>query len=224
MPILCLETSGTNCSVAIVKDNVVIASKEENTKNFSHAEKLHVFIKDTILAANLSFTDIKAVAVSMGPGSYTGLRIGVSAAKGLCFAWGIPLIAVPTLAVLANQAQEQGAKYIIPLLDARRMEVYTAVFTTEQHCIAETSALVFEEENPFLEYLEKGKVVFIGDGVAKSKAILQHPNAVFVEDQYPSAISLAALATVKYNQKAFEDVAYFEPFYLKDFKVTPKKN
>ena len=223
MAILCLETSGTNCSVAISLGAKILSVREENTKQFSHAEKLHVYIKEVLQEANIDAHAISAIAVSKGPGSYTGLRIGVSAAKGLCFAWEKPLIALPTLEVLAKQAEKLDVDFIIPLVDARRMEVYTAVYTNEVVEIEATKALVVEDNSAFLSYLEKGKVAFIGDGVTKCMHLLQHENSIFLEEKYPSSKELAVLAQAKLSKKEFEDVAYFEPFYLKDFMVTPSK-
>lgn len=220
--ILTIETSGTNCSVAIAKDNEVISVAEENSGSFSHAEKLHVFIKAVLEQSGLSGNEINAVAVSQGPGSYTGLRIGVSSAKGLCFAWDLPLIALPTLQVLASKAKGVDADYIIPMLDARRMEVYAAVYNFELLEVRNTQAEIVDESS-FKEYLAKGKVVFLGDAVAKCKEIITHPNAIFLDDYYPGAAAMVPLAYAKYKAEMFEDVAYFEPFYLKDFIAGKKK-
>lgn len=219
--ILNLETATTNCSVSISSDDKVIALKEINDKGYSHAENLHVFIKEALLDASLSFSDIDAIAVSMGSGSYTGLRIGVSAAKGLCYALDKPLIAVPTLSVLALQADTDGC--VISLLDARRMEVYAAVFKGKQQ-IRETKAEIIDEHS-FSDYLSEGEVRFIGDGAAKCKDIIKNVNAIFTTDvNFPSAKELAFLANEKYKKGDFEDVAYFEPYYLKDFVTTKPKN
>ncbi|SFU57431.1 tRNA threonylcarbamoyladenosine biosynthesis protein TsaB [Pustulibacterium marinum] len=220
--IICLETSGTNCSVAITENGKLIALKEENTGNFSHAEKLHVFIKAAMEEASVTQEDIDAVAVSKGPGSYTGLRIGVSAAKGLCFAWDKPLIAVSTLEVLAKQASLCKVDYIIPLLDARRMEVYSAILDKNLNFIREIKAEVIDE-NSFQEYIQKGKVVLLGDGMPKTKELISNVHIQYLEDRFPSAQELGMIASEKFEQKDFEDVAYFEPFYLKDF-IAGKKN
>lgn len=213
--ILCIETATTNCSVAIGKEGKRIALKEDYSKSYSHAERLHVFIEDILRENEFSARDISAVAVSKGPGSYTGLRIGVSAAKGLCFALDVPLISIPTLESLAYQVQEKTG-FIIPLLDARRMEVYTAGFTTEKEKVFETRAEILDE-NSFSEYLGRGPVHFIGNGVEKFREICRHPNARFVEEKLPSAAEMLPLAEQKLRKKDFEDVAYFEPYYLKDF-------
>ncbi|MDR9456340.1 MAG: tRNA (adenosine(37)-N6)-threonylcarbamoyltransferase complex dimerization subunit type 1 TsaB [Salegentibacter sp.] len=215
--ILCLETSSTNCSVAIATNDGVLAIKEDKNNNYSHAEKLHVFIDEILKENNLKITDLDAVAISKGPGSYTGLRIGVSAAKGLCFSLEIPLISISTLKSLARQVKDSDA-LVIPLLDARRMEVYSAVFNAEFEQIRETRAEILEAEI-YAEYLEKGKVVFIGSGVAKFQTICQHPNAIFVPDTLPSAKEMCNSAIEKYKISDTVDVAYFEPYYLKDFKA-----
>lgn len=214
--ILCIETATTNCSVALAQNGEVLALKEDYNTQYSHAERLHNFIKDILKENHFTAEDLDAVAVSKGPGSYTGLRIGVSAAKGLCFSIDIPLIAVPTLSSLAHQVGQEEGDYIFPLLDARRMEVYTAGFNAEKEQIVETQAKILDATS-FEEFLEKGRVSFIGDGVAKFKEICTHKNARFIEGKLPSAKEMAALANVKFLEEDLEDVAYFEPYYLKDF-------
>tara|TARA_R110000787_G_scaffold43892_1_gene107413 strand:- start:8687 stop:9346 length:660 start_codon:yes stop_codon:yes gene_type:complete len=213
--ILCLETSTTNCSVAIAVDGKIIALQEDNSNQYSHAEKLHLFIDEVLAKSGTLKSSLHAIAVSKGPGSYTGLRIGVSAAKGLCFAIDVPLISIPTLEALAHQAEiEDGL--IIPMLDARRLEVYSAVFSSENKQIRETKAEVLDE-NSYDDYLKTNKVCFIGDGVEKFKALCKHENAIFIDDKLPSAKQMGTLAEIKYHKNDFEDVAYFEPYYLKDF-------
>jgi tRNA threonylcarbamoyladenosine biosynthesis protein TsaB len=213
--ILCLETSTTNCSVAIAVDGEIIALQEDNNNKYSHAEKLHSFIDQVLAESRTLKSSLQAIAVSKGPGSYTGLRIGVSAAKGLCFAMDVPLIAIPTLEALAHQAViENGC--IISMLDARRLEVYAAVFSSDNNQIRETKAEVLDE-NSYDDYLKTNKVCFIGDGVQKFKALCKHKNAVFIDNKLPSAKQIGALAELKYHKNDFEDVAYFEPYYLKDF-------
>jgi len=215
--ILCLETATTNCSVAIAVDGEVKAIREENNQKFSHAEKLHVFIEEVLIEANIAKKNIDAIAVSKGPGSYTGLRIGVSAAKGLCFALDIPLISTPTLEVLAQQVNLEDG-YIIPLLDARRMEVYSAVFTQDKRLVRETKAEILNE-NSFMDFLNKGTTIFIGDGAVKFESICKHENAVFQHNLFPSSTDMAHLAEAKYKISDTENVAYFEPFYLKEFML-----
>ncbi|WP_046755139.1 tRNA (adenosine(37)-N6)-threonylcarbamoyltransferase complex dimerization subunit type 1 TsaB [Kordia jejudonensis] len=220
---LYIETATTNCSVCIADADTVLYFKEENDKNYSHSEKLHVFIKEACETANITPNDLQAIVVGKGPGSYTGLRIGVSTAKGLCFASDVPLLSIETLAILAQSITiTEGV--IVPLLDARRMEVYSAVFDASYTQIRGTEAEIIDE-NSFSEYLNKGNVYFIGNGAEKCKGIITHENAVFFDEIFfPSAKHMIPLGIQKHTDKAFEDVAYFEPYYLKDFVVTkPKK-
>lgn len=219
--ILNLETSTTNCSVCLSVDGEVVSIRENNTPNYSHSEQLHVFIEECIEESRYEMSDLNAVAVSMGPGSYTGLRIGVSAAKGLCFALDIPLIAIATLKSLASQLNVSLGEYIIPVLDARRMEVYSAVFDASINQIRETQAEIINKES-FQEYLKGDKVNFIGSGADKIKGILPNLNAKFFIEAVPSSKEMAKLTYEKYEKGEFEDIAYFEPYYLKDFMVTKK--
>jgi len=219
--ILNIETATKNCSVSISKNGDLIALKEICEANFSHAEKLHVFINDTLKEVNLKYENLNAIAVSKGPGSYTGLRIGVSSAKGLCFALDIPLISVLTLESLAN-AIKVDSGFIIPLLDARRQEVYTAIFDHNYIAIKKTFNYILDE-NSFLDFLDLGKVTFLGDGAKKTSELINHPNAIFLDNYFPSANEMVALSYKKFRLNDFEDVAYFEPFYLKDFYVTVSK-
>jgi len=220
--ILNIETATKNCSVSLAKNGKTIVLKELNSGEYSHAEKLHEFIKQVVDEAGIELEELKAVAVSKGPGSYTGLRIGVSAAKGLCFALDIPLISVNTLQVLALSISiSEGV--VIPLLDARRMEVYSAVFNSENESLREVKAEIISEDS-FKEYLNKQKVYFVGDGVEKCKGIITHKNAIFIDDKLPSANEMSILSFEKLKNKNFEDVAYFEPYYLKEFvAIKPKK-
>jgi len=212
--ILCLETATTNCSVALSMNGSVVAIKEDSNNLYSHAEKLHAFIEKVCAEASVSIQELDAIAVSMGPGSYTGLRIGVSAAKGLCFALEIPLISISTLESLASQISAE-TKFVVPMLDARRMEVYAAVFSDNKQ-VRKTMAEIIVSDS-FLEYLEQDAVTFVGSGVEKFKSVCNHSNAVFVENKLPSAYQMAKLAEAKYKISDTEDVAYFEPYYLKDF-------
>jgi len=217
--ILCIETSTTNCSVAIGKDNKVVSLIEFDSNRFSHAEQLHVFIKQAVQEAHLKLNDLNAVAISKGPGSYTGLRIGVSTAKGLCYALDIPLISIPTLEVLARQvALEDSKQAIIPMIDARRMEVYTSVFTHDYNTIQNVSAKILDE-NSYVELFENYNTLYaIGNGVTKFKAVTNSPEKFkFIEQKNPSAKEMVSIAEGKYIDQDVEDVAYFEPFYLKDF-------
>lgn len=220
--ILNIETATKNCSVAVAKDGETLLCREIAELGYSHAEKLHVFIEEVLKELNLKFRDLDAVAVSQGPGSYTGLRIGVSAAKGLCFALDIPLIAVDTLAVLASQAKVSDG-LIVPMIDARRMEVYSAVINADLEKIREVEAEIITEES-FSDL--DGTVYFVGDCAEKCKSVLTRENFIFLEDiVYPSANDMAALSFDKYKKSDTVDVAYFEPYYLKDFMTSsPKKS
>ncbi len=214
--ILCLETATKNCSVSLSEHGSVIAFKEITTEGYSHAENLHVFIETVLHEASKELQDLDAIAVSKGPGSYTGLRIGVSTAKGLCYSLDIPLISLETLDILAQQVKDDTA--IIPMLDARRMEVYSAIYNRQKERIRDTEAQILEEHS-FSQHLSEGKTTFIGDGVAKFKEICTHIHAIFITDALPSAKDMGKLAEIKHKKNDIEDVAYFEPYYLKDFKV-----
>lgn len=221
--ILNIETATTNCSVSVADNGKTLAHKEDYSQGFSHAERLHIYIDEVLRMADISKDSLDAIAVSKGPGSYTGLRIGVSAAKGLCFALDIPLISVPTLESLASQVVQSDG-IIIPMLDARRMEVYSAVYAAaplEQ--IRETQAQILDETS-FSNYLKDSKVYYIGTGVAKSKDLITHENALFIENKLPSAINMSLLSYTKFKARDFEDVAYFEPYYLKDFIANKPKS
>ena len=218
--ILNIETATRNCSVALAKDGKTVLCKEIAEQGYSHAEKLHVFIFEILKEAGINFQEIQAIAVSKGPGSYTGLRIGVSSAKGLCYALGIPLIAIDTLTILANQIKVENG-LIIPMIDARRMEVYSAVFNADAKMIREVQAEILAEDS-FASYNET--LHFIGDSNEKAKSVLTNSNFVFHEGAvFPSANEMSLLSFTKYQNQDFEDVAYFEPYYLKDFFITPKK-
>ncbi len=220
--ILNIETSTTLCSVSLAKAGKIIATKEVN-EGFTHAENLHVFIEEVLSKAGNSTKDLNAIAVGSGPGSYTGLRIGVSAAKGLAYALQIPLIAVNTLQTMAAVAVQKNISDILfcPMLDARRMEVYTAIFDKDLNTIKETSAQILPEA---LSFFETGKsICFFGDGMPKCKELLsQIPNSIFLEGIVPSASGLVELSYQRHSKGQFEDVAYFEPFYLKNFLINTK--
>lgn len=219
--ILNIETSTTNCSVALSENGVVLGFKEDNSLEYSHAERLHVYIDEVLKTAQVSIDQLQAIAISKGPGSYTGLRIGVSAAKGLCFALKIPLISVPTLEALAYQIDAPKGP-IVAMLDARRMEVYSAIYDAQHNEIRSTEAEILSPES-YQELLELSPVYFIGNGVPKTKDILTNKNAHFIENKLPSAKQMCALSYDKFKMNDFEDVAYFEPFYLKDFIAIPSK-
>ena len=216
--IILIETSTALCSVALAEDGAIVDYRESSAPK-AHASLTAVFIQEMLSERGLSISDCDAVCVSMGPGSYTGLRVGVSTAKGLCFGSGKPLLAVGTLDTLVAQA-DSDARFIIPMVDARRMEVYTAVFENGIQ-LTETAPVIIDE-NSFAEYLEQGPCLFIGDGAGKCADVIKHQNASFCQC-WPKASSMLSPATAAYKEKRFEDVAYFEPFYLKEFVATVSK-
>lgn len=217
--ILNIETATKNCSVALSENGKTILCKEISGQGYSHAEKLHVFIDGILSETGRTYKELNAIAVSRGPGSYTGLRIGVSAAKGLCFALGIPLISVDTLKILAAGAKVSDG-VIIPMIDARRMEVYSAIFSSDLSEIRKIEAQIIDESS-FSDIAET--VYFVGDSNEKCKPFLTAQNFSFLDDiVYPSANEMSALSYPKFERSEFEDVAYFEPFYLKDFMVGGK--
>ncbi|WP_310380537.1 tRNA (adenosine(37)-N6)-threonylcarbamoyltransferase complex dimerization subunit type 1 TsaB [Flavobacterium sp.] len=219
--ILNIETATKNCSVALAKEGKTIICIEIAEEGYSHAERLHVFIEEIINKAGITFQDLVAVAVSQGPGSYTGLRIGVSAAKGLCYALNIPLIAVDTLQILARQVAVSDG-LIVPMIDARRMEVYSAIFSSTFDKLREVQAEIITE-NSFEDV--QGTLYFVGDCSQKCKTILTKENFVFLEEiKYPSAKEMSLLSFEKHKKNDTVDVAYFEPYYLKDFLITKPKN
>lgn len=214
--ILSIETSTSNCSVALHSIEGDLLQVEERDESNIHASQLFVFIKN-ILAKN-PITSLKAIAISKGPGSYTGLRIGVSAAKGLCYGRDLPLIAINTLQGIAHAASNLISEdaLLIPMIDARRMEVYNAIFDYNLNMVNATCATIVDETS-FEKFLSK-PCYFLGDGMPKCKEILSiHKNAVFLDDVKASAKAIGALAVSKYKSGEFEDIAYFEPYYLKEF-------
>jgi tRNA threonylcarbamoyladenosine biosynthesis protein TsaB len=220
--VLNIETATTNCSVSLSKDGEILVLKEDNSLGYSHAETLHLFIDEVFKISNIKPSEIDAVAVSKGPGSYTGLRIGVSSAKGLSYALNKPLIAIDTLESLAHQVKANDG-FIVPMLDARRMEVYSAIYNSKLELNREIKAEILTEES-FRELLKTDKVYFIGNGVEKTKGLIQHPNAVFIDGKLPSANEMALLAELKHQKSDTEYVAYFEPYFLKYFVALKKKS
>ena len=224
--IILIETSTSLCSVALAEGGAITAYRESSAPK-AHASLTAVFVQEVLEERGLKLSDCDAVCVSKGPGSYTGLRVGVSTAKGLCFGSGKPLLAVGTLDTLVAQAQEEmpslDPRFIIPMIDARRMEVYSAVFepAKSEAQITETTPTIVDE-NSFAEYLEQGSVLFIGDGAGKCADVIKHPNAHFCQCN-PKASAMLQPAMTAYKEKRFEDVAYFEPFYLKEFVATVSK-
>ncbi|SIS82691.1 tRNA (adenosine(37)-N6)-threonylcarbamoyltransferase complex dimerization subunit type 1 TsaB [Chryseobacterium gambrini] len=223
MKILYLETSSKNCSVAISDNEKLLCVTEEVSENYKQSESLHTFVEWALEGAGISMKEIEAVCLGKGPGSYTGLRIGAASAKGFCYGLKIPLIAVNSMESIIEPFLDQNYDLIIPMIDARRMEVYTAVYDGKTGKeISATEAKILDEIS-FEEFKDK-KILFAGDGAKKAKDILQLPNAVFDENSYPSAKYLVKKALAKIERKEFEDIAYFEPFYLKDFHGVKKKN
>lgn len=215
--ILHIETSTTVCSVGLSKGNELIGYKETDD-GYTHAENLHIFIQDVLKETDTDIHTLQAIAVSKGPGSYTGLRIGVSAAKGLAYALNVPLISVDTLKTMATLASQQLPDYYyVPMIDARRMEVYCECFDLSLNSISPVQALILNDDSIQMFDL-KHPVCFFGNGMSKAKTLLsQIPDAFFIENLKPSVLGMTGMALQKYLKKEFEDVAYFEPFYLKDF-------
>ena len=215
--ILLIETATSVCSVALTRDGQLVSFRERNEPNI-HASQLTVYIEAVMKEARVKFKDLSAVAVSKGPGSYTGLRIGVSTAKGLCYALNIPLIAVDTLKAMASgfRAGADGLMpdtCLCPMIDARRMEVYMSVFTAQLESLEPVQARILDEQS-FEAYPQ---IILFGDGARKSEALYGGQAGIRIAEFDNSARYLAPLALEKFEQKDFEDVAYFEPFYLKDF-------
>ena len=222
MKILHIETSSKNCSVAISDGEEILCLCEEVSENYKQSESLHTFIEWALEGAEIALKDLDAVSLGKGPGSYTGLRIGAASAKGFCYGLKIPLIATNSLETMIEPFLNQNFDYIIPLIDARRMEVYTVVFEGKTgEMLTETEAKILDETS-FQEFVGK-KVIFVGDGAKKAKEILQLTNAEFNDSIYPSAKYLIKKALEKMTKNELEDTAYFEPFYLKDFQGVKKK-
>ena len=229
--ILLLETATEICSVAIAKGGKTVHARE-TADGYNHSEKLTVFIEEVMKASGIRMNELDAVCVCRGPGSYTGLRIGVSAAKGICYALSIPLLSAGTLEAmachLAINATASGLDlqpdYLLcPMLDARRMEVYTAMFDHRGNKQSDVQARVIDE-NSYDAELKSHKLVFFGNGAPKCKAVIHHANALFPDGVNASAQFMSDLAERDYQNQKFEDVAYFEPYYLKDFVATIPRN
>ena len=221
--ILCIETATEICSVALLQNNKILAL-QENHEGHSHASQITLLIDAVMKDANIELKNLDAIVVSKGPGSYTGLRVGVSTAKGLCYALDIPLIAINTLETLAHEtiikAKGKGQKAnFCSMIDARRMEVYCAVFDEQMNTIQKTEAKIIDE-NSFEDLLETSTLYFFGNGSSKCKNSITHKNAIFIDDIKCSAANMNGIAQKLFHEKQFEDVAYFEPFYLKDFVGT----
>jgi tRNA threonylcarbamoyladenosine biosynthesis protein TsaB len=230
--ILNIETATPLCSVALAIDGRLIAQRETQEEK-SHSARLTVYIEEILKEQGLQIKDLQAIAIGKGPGSYTGLRIGVSTAKGLCYGAGIPLIAVGTLRIMFNYAKEICREKSIPLdentllcpmIDARRMEVFSCMYKASGEEKELISAKIIDALT-YTSYLQSSKIYFFGSGMDKCRQVLSHSNAYFLDEIYPHAAALAALSEEKYQEKQFENLAYFEPFYLKEFVATvPKKS
>lgn len=225
--ILNIETATPVCSVA-VSNNGIIVFERENTDGPSHASLLGVFVADAIAEIRAKGLELDAIAVSCGPGSYTGLRIGTSEAKGLCYGLGIPMIAIKTPLVMAQKVLEtesiEADTLLCPMIDARRMEVYAGLYDKDLNMVRDIAADIVDE-NSYQDYLSDSKILFFGNGADKCKDIIKHINAHFLSGLYPSAKYMVRLSEKAYQDRQFVDTAYFEPFYLKDFVgTTSKKN
>ena len=221
MKILHIETSSKNCSVAVSYHRELLSLCEKTSQDYKQSENLHTYIEWALEGAEIPLRDLDAISLGKGPGSYTGLRIGTASAKGFCFGLGIPLLAVNSLENMATPFLGLGYDAVIPLVDARRMEVYCTVFEgTSGEMLTETNAKILDETS-FCEYADK-KILFVGDGAAKAQNLLKLPLAEYNEKIYPSAKYLISRAVEKYTAGVFEDITYFEPFYLKDFHGVKK--
>lgn len=225
--ILHIETSTKACSVALSENGSCIFHKED-LEGPNHSELCGVFVDEALSFANSHAIPVDAVAVSEGPGSYTGLRIGVSLAKGVCYGRDLPLLALPTLKVmcvpvLLGREELPEDALLIPMIDARRMEVYSTIYDRSLREVRGIAAEVVEADT-YLPWLEKGPVYFFGDGSAKCKSVIQHPNAHFIDGIQPLAKWMFPLAERAMHLGETKDVAYFEPFYLKEFVAIKSKN
>lgn len=220
--ILSIETSTPICSAALHEGTELLSYAELRLAK-SHSAMLSSLIEQVLQNAQKTFSDLQAIAIAKGPGSYTGLRIGTSTAKGICFAHELPLIAINTLEAMAFRVKPYRHTWLCPMLDARRMEVYCALFDQEMNCLSPTEAKIIEE-NAFADALESQVIAFFGNGANKCQALIKHSNAHFLDDIHPSAQQVGLLAQKAFAENQFEDLAYFEPFYLKDFVgKKPKK-
>lgn len=222
--ILSIETSTTVCSVALT-DGEQIVTHKKLLEDKSHASHLTLLIQEILSDSGKQMSDIKAVAISEGPGSYTGLRIGTSTAKGLCYALGVPLIGVSTLKAMALEVKKSNgaAAMFCPMIDARRMEVYTALYDSDLEERLSPCPMILDESS-FHETLSDSSVLFFGNGSDKLKSILNSSRASFIDDLTPSAWAVGLLASEKFEAGQFEDLAYFEPSYLKEFQATTPKS
>ena len=224
--ILNIETSTTVCSVSISEDGACKCFRENFNGN-NHSELIGVFVQEALAESGFQPKDLDAVALSIGPGSYTGLRIGTSFAKGLCYGSDLKLITIPTLKIIAQNAKEkyniESDALLCPMIDARRMEVYNCIYDANLNQVRETQPEIINE-NSFAEILKDKKIYFFGNGAEKCKPFITHENAIFLSEVYPLATSMVTLSQAAFEIEDFADVAYFEPFYLKAAHVTVPKN
>ncbi|MFA7492234.1 MAG: tRNA (adenosine(37)-N6)-threonylcarbamoyltransferase complex dimerization subunit type 1 TsaB [Proteiniphilum sp.] len=222
--LLAIETSTPVCSCVLSCDGKILINKE-NYEGRSHASLVGLFVHEIMEHVRKQDILLDAIAISSGPGSYTGLRIGVSEAKGLSYGLGIPMIAIPTARIMASMMREKvdEGMLLCPMIDARRMEVYATFFDRSLHVVRETSADIVDG-NSYKALLEKQRILFFGNGAEKCRSVITHPNALFVDDVHPLASGMVPLAEEAFAEKTFVDVAYFEPFYLKEFVATIPKN
>ena len=221
--ILNIESSTTNCSVSLSRDGNLIHCIEKNQSDFKQSDYLHKFIDKLLVDCEISISNLDAVSISKGPGSFTGLRIGTASAKGFCYSCDIPLIAINTLKILAAGYKTKNKSIIIPLIDARRMEVYSMVLNNEYEILRETKAEILKP-NSFSEYYSNIEIVILGTGAKKCKSILDYNKIKYPRKNiYPSSKNMIEISELLYKNKNYQDIAYFEPFYLKDFHTNFKK-
>ena len=214
--LLAIETATRNCSVGLFQDQEILQIKEYVSDKYSHSEQLTLFIQEVLKNANITFKELDGIALSKGPGSYTGLRIGTSTAKGLCYSLNIPLVSISTLRAMAfGISDKESYKLYCPMIDARRMEVFAAIYDYDNQVVREIQANIVDKQT-FSAFLQD-KMLFFGDGASKCKNIINNDNAHFLDDIFPSAKDMCLLVYQKFINKDFEDIAYFEPYYLKDF-------
>lgn len=221
--IIHIETATEVCSCTLSVADEIIVSKINNDK-LAHSTSLGVFVEEIMQVARENDMEVNAISVSSGPGSYTGLRIGVSQAKGLSYGLNVPLISIPTPLIMAYSVKDKASPetLLCPMIDARRMEVYAALYNSSLETVKEIDAQILDE-NSYSEILSEQKVCFFGNGAKKFMDIIDNENAIFIDDVYPQASSMVQLAIEKFNKKDFVDTAYFEPFYLKEFNATIQK-
>ena len=215
--LLYVETSTKNCSVAISSNSKLIAFKELNSENFSHAENLHVFINDILKEAKLDIQNLSGVVIGKGPGSYTGLRIGTASVKGLCYSLDIPLMSINSLEIMAQGIPAEPNQFLIPMIDARRLEVYTMILDHNKNIVKNTWAEELTKDS-FSKYLTKKTCIFFGNGSIKFKSINPKGKYKFIDkEHFPSAKDMVIKGFELFVNKSFESTAYYEPFYLKEF-------